>query len=94
MPCKGCNSTISGKTQCVVSSCGAKWCNSCVNKYAQKRNSGWKCNSCVGIPSNQTSTKTTYNYMENEKQKFIAKHNLQFYSEHERNRILREEGFF
>lgn len=49
MPCQGCNSHEPGKVRCVV--CDAKWCNNCLSKNAMKRNSGWKCNGCVGTSS-------------------------------------------
>jgi hypothetical protein len=88
MPCQGCRSSTPGKTRCVV--CDAKWCDSCLYSNAEKRSSGWKCNGCVGTTSKKTSSD---DYWTRTKEEFIVKHGLQFHSESERNRILREEGF-
>lgn len=53
MPCKGCGSSVPGKTRCVV--CDTKWCNSCLWNNAESRSSGWKCNGCVGTSSYSNS---------------------------------------
>lgn len=89
MPCAGCRTSTPGKTRCVV--CQKKWCDSCLNEYAEKRPSGWKCNECVGTSSIKTAPPV--DYMTRLKEEFIIKHQLQFHTEYERNRILREEGF-
>ena len=59
--------------------CDAKWCNSCISSGAEKRSSGWKCNGCVGTASKRGQK---VDYMTQKKE------------EVERNKILREEGFF
>ena len=58
MPCTGCGSHTPSKTRCVV--CDTKWCDNCLSKYATKRYSGWKCDSCVGKSSKKVVIEKPY----------------------------------
>ena len=86
MPCKGCGTSTPGKTRCVV--CETKWCDTCKYDNAQSRSSGWKCNGCVGTPSRKQQTVTP-----SAEEQFIERH-LKYHTQAERERILREEGFW